>query len=98
MLIDLKLRLNFKYLFTQRWYIDGTVECFTGGHGALAIFAILILGLCTVLIVAVAAITMEKLNIEACVYNILMIVTSYVYVQSIYHTYHYVLCLLITHM
>ena len=53
--------------FTQRWYIDGTVECFTGGHAALAVFAILVLGLCTVLIVIVAAISMEKLNIEVCV-------------------------------
>ena len=48
----------------QRWYIDGTVECFTGGHAALAVFAIIILGLCAALIVVVAAITMEKLKLE----------------------------------
>ena len=49
----------------QRWYIDGTVECFTGGHAALAVFAIIILGLCAALIVVVTAITMEKLKLEA---------------------------------
>ena len=49
----------------QRWYIDGTVECFTGGHAALAVFAILVLGLCVALIVVVAAIAVEKLNLEA---------------------------------
>ena len=50
----------------QRWYIDGTVECFTGGYAGLAVFAILVLGLCTALIVVVAAIAVEKLILEAC--------------------------------
>ena len=48
----------------QRWYIDGTVECFTGGHAALAVFAILVLGLCAALIVAVAIIAMEKVKVR----------------------------------
>ena len=47
----------------QRWYIDGTVECFTGGHAALAVFAILVLGLCATLIVVVAAIAMGKVKV-----------------------------------
>ena len=48
----------------QRWYIDGTVECFTGGYAALAVFAILMLGLCAALIVVLIAITVEKLILE----------------------------------
>ena len=48
----------------QRWYIDGTVKCFTGGHAALAVFAILVLGLCAALIVAVAIIAMEKVKVR----------------------------------
>ena len=47
----------------QRWYIDGTVECFTGGHAALAVFAILVLGLCAVIIVATALLAMEKVKV-----------------------------------
>ena len=46
--------------FLQRWYIDGTVECFTGGHAILASFAILVLIVCIVLIATVMAIVMGK--------------------------------------
>ena len=46
--------------FLQRWYIDGTVECFTGGHTILASFAILVLIVCIVLIATVMAIVMGK--------------------------------------
>ena len=62
----------------QRWYIDGTVKCFTGGHAALAVLAIIILGLCAALIVVVAAITLEKLILEACVHYI-----SYIYSNTL---------------
>ena len=34
----------------QRWYIDGTVKCFNGGHAPLGILAILVLGLCVAII------------------------------------------------
>ena len=51
------------FYFTQRWYVDGTVECFTGGHAALAVFAITILGLCAALIVIMVAITMGKVKV-----------------------------------
>ena len=47
----------------QRWYIDGTVECCTGGHAALAVFAILVLGFCAVIIVAAALFAMEKVKV-----------------------------------
>ena len=39
------------------------MECFTGGHAALAVFAILVLGLCAALIVVVTAITMGKVKV-----------------------------------
>ena len=44
------------------------MECFTGGHAALAVFAILVLGLCAVLIVVVVVITMEKVKVCYCMY------------------------------
>ena len=69
------------------------MECFTGGHAALAVFAVLTLGLCIVLLVIVAAITMEKVK----VLNMYMYVIPVTYIHScignwsIYlhiHTYH----------
>ena len=47
-------------LYTQRWYVDGTVECFTGGHAALAVFAILVLAVCVIVIVMVAVIAVGR--------------------------------------
>lgn len=35
---------------TQRWYVNGDIRCFTGGHVPLAMFAILILALCLLII------------------------------------------------
>ena len=43
--------------------MDGTVKCFTGGHVALALFAVLVLTACVVLIVIVMAITVGKLKV-----------------------------------
>ena len=43
--------------------MDGTVQCFTGGHVALALFAILILASCVVLILVVMAIAVGKLKV-----------------------------------
>ena len=47
-------------LYTQRWYVDGTVECFTGGHAALAVFAILVLAVCVIVIVMVTVIAVGR--------------------------------------
>ena len=47
----------------QRWYVDGTVECFVGEHAPLAIFAILVLTLCTLFIVLMTAIVMRKIKV-----------------------------------
>ena len=44
--------------------MDGTVKCFTGGHVALALFAVLVLTSCVVLIVVVMAITVGKLKVR----------------------------------
>ena len=69
--------LQIKYCISQRWYIDGTVECFTGGHAALAVFAIIVLGLYTVIIVVVTAITMEKVEVM-CVYDVCVCICMYI--------------------
>ena len=48
----------------QRWFVDGTVKCFTGGHAGLATFAILLLIMCMVLIVALVAVVMGKVKVK----------------------------------
>ena len=47
----------------QRWYIDGTVECFTGSHLVLALLAMLVLTLCVILIIIVIVINTGKLKV-----------------------------------
>ncbi|XP_065907172.1 uncharacterized protein [Dysidea avara] len=50
-----------------RWFVDGTVECFSGGHAGLAIFAILVLILCTLLIIALVVVVLGKFKaIKGC--------------------------------
>ena len=34
----------------QRWYIDGSVKCFNGGHAPLALLAIFVLAVCVAII------------------------------------------------
>ena len=46
--------------YTQRWYIDGTVECFAGEHIPLAIMASLVLVFCGLLIVFLTAVVKKK--------------------------------------
>eukprot|EP00731_Ephydatia_muelleri_P036670 Em0302g2a len=55
-----KMCLHLDHIF--RWYVDGTVECFTQGHLPLALFAILALVLEAGLIPLVVMISMEKLK------------------------------------
>ena len=45
--------------------MDGTVECFTGGHAALAVFALLIVALYVIVIVLVAVIARGKLRVSS---------------------------------
>jgi len=47
----------------QRWFVDGSVECFTGGHAALAVFAMMVLVLCLVMIIIIAAIVNRKIEV-----------------------------------
>ena len=51
-------------LYTQRWYVDGTVQCFTEGHAPLAVFAILVLAVCVIVIVMVAVIAVGRLRVS----------------------------------
>ena len=48
----------------QRWFVDGSVKCFTGGHLPLAIMAILILMLYMLLIVFVTAVVLKKIKVS----------------------------------
>ena len=53
------------YVFhIQRWYVDGTVECFRGSHLILAVFAILVLALCVILIIIVMVINTGRLKVR----------------------------------
>ena len=47
----------------QRWYIDGTVECFVEEHAPLAILAILALLFCVLVTLLTAAIVMRKIKV-----------------------------------
>jgi len=44
--------------------VDGTVECFTGGHLALAFVAVLVLTFYIFLIVFVVAVVMKKIKVK----------------------------------
>ncbi|XP_065906418.1 uncharacterized protein [Dysidea avara] len=45
-----------------RWYADGRVECFTGGHIPLAIVAILVVVFCILLALFVIAVALKKIQ------------------------------------
>ena len=51
-------------VFIQRWFVDGSVKCFTGGHLPLAIMAILTLMFCVLLIIFVTAIVFKKIKVR----------------------------------
>eukprot|EP00731_Ephydatia_muelleri_P010211 Em0005g797a len=61
---------------TPRWYVDGTVECFTQGHLPLALFSILALVLEAGLIPLVVMISMEKLKQPAWVRQLVQPLTD----------------------
>jgi len=62
------------HIHLQRWYIDGTVKCFTGGHLPLAIVAVLVLIFCVLIMVFVTAVVMEKIKVCMCVLVLLLMV------------------------
>ena len=43
--------------------MDGTVECFTGAHIALALFAMMVLVMCMALMIIITAIVLKKLKV-----------------------------------
>ena len=43
----------------QRWFVDGSVQCFAGGHVPLGLLAILVLLVCLTLIPVVALIALD---------------------------------------
>ncbi|XP_065913374.1 uncharacterized protein [Dysidea avara] len=47
----------------MRWFKDGTVECFTGSHAALATFAILMLIVLVLLIIALLTVVLGKVKV-----------------------------------
>ena len=50
-------------LYVQRWYVDGTVECFVNEHAPLAVSAILVLIFCVLIVVIMAAIVLRKIKV-----------------------------------
>ena len=48
----------------QRWFVDGTVKCFSGGHLPLAIMAILILIVYVLLVTFVIALILKKIKVS----------------------------------
>ena len=53
----------------QRWFVDGSVRCFTDGHLPLAIMAILTLMFCVLLIIFVTAVVLKKIKVSYCFTN-----------------------------
>ena len=49
--------------FLQRWFVDGSVKCFTGGHLPLAIVAILVLMFYILLMIFVTATVLKKIKV-----------------------------------
>lgn len=48
--------------FTPRWYINGNVRCFQGGHAPLGLLALLVLGCCVALIPLSVLLALGKLR------------------------------------
>lgn len=55
--------LIFYFICVQRWFVDGTVECFTGSHVVLAVFAILVLMMCFAIVIVTTAIVLRKVKV-----------------------------------
>ena len=51
-------------MFLQRWFVDGSVQCFTGSHLPLAIVAMLILICYILLIIFVTAVVLKKIEVS----------------------------------
>ena len=51
-------------MFIQRWYVNGTMECFGNEHIPLATVAILVLILSVLVVIFMAAIVMRKIKVN----------------------------------
>ena len=47
----------------QRWFVDGEVQCFTGGHLPLALVAIVILLICALAIIFVFVAAVKEFQV-----------------------------------
>ena len=50
-------------IYIQRWFVDGSVKCFRGGHLPLALVAMAVLAMCVALTIIITAIVMKKLKV-----------------------------------
>ena len=52
------------YILLQRWFVDGTVNCFEGGHLPLAILAIVILTFYILVVSFIIAVVLKKIKVR----------------------------------
>ena len=72
-------------MFIQRWFIDGSVKCFAGGHLPLAIMAMLILIFYVLLIIFAIAIAMKKIKVSKNIRVYVSIIQMFVTCLFYYH-------------
>ena len=73
-----------RLFFMQRWFVDGSVKCFTGGHLPLAIMAILILMFYILLIIFVTAVVLKKVKVSHhCI--VIVTVSIHMYITCVAH-------------
>ena len=54
------------YIYTQRWIVNGNIQCFKGLHLVIAVVAIIILALCVGIIPAVFLYSHGVLQVSVC--------------------------------
>ena len=57
------------YILLQRWFVDGTVKCFEGGHLPLAILAILVLTFYVLIVSFIVTAVLKKIKVRTYVHN-----------------------------
>lgn len=58
---------TYYYFNTQRWYVDGSVQCFRGGHAPLGLLAILVLFLSLAIIPITVLLAYKDYEVGVCV-------------------------------
>ena len=48
----------------QRWFVDGSVKCFTGGHLPFAIMAVVILLFYLLLVIVLTAVVLKRIKVS----------------------------------